>query len=89
MRGREFLMKDSYSFDINEENFNLILEDLRKEYSAGEDAGMIKTVWYGFVSGIFLLLSYVIFNFMRYTECRQPSVCPKLCCILVIIYKMV
>jgi CysZ protein len=41
-------------------------EDLRKEYSAGEDAGMIKTVWYGFVSGIFLLLSYVIFNFMRY-----------------------
>jgi CysZ protein len=41
-------------------------EDLRKEYSAGEDAGMIKTVWYAFVSGVFLLLSYVIFNFMRY-----------------------
>tara|TARA_B110000285_G_scaffold44041_1_gene49026 strand:+ start:310 stop:1194 length:885 start_codon:yes stop_codon:yes gene_type:complete len=41
-------------------------EDLRKEYSAGEGAGMIKTVWYAFVSGVFLLLSYVIFNFMRY-----------------------
>ena len=41
-------------------------EDLRKEYLAGKDAGMIKTVWYGFISGIFFLLSYVIFNFMRY-----------------------
>ena len=41
-------------------------EDLRRDYKAGDDAGMIKKVWYFFVSGFFLMLSYVIFNFMRY-----------------------
>ena len=43
-------------------------EDLKKEYSvsAADDTGMIKKVWFFFVSGFFLLMSYVIFNFMRY-----------------------
>tara|TARA_B110000305_G_C19328672_1_gene582806 strand:+ start:54 stop:938 length:885 start_codon:yes stop_codon:yes gene_type:complete len=41
-------------------------EDLKKEYKAGEDEGMIKKVWYFFVSAFFLMMSYVIFNFMRY-----------------------
>ena len=41
-------------------------QELKKEYTAGDDTGMIKKVWYFFVSGFFLMMSYVIFNFMRY-----------------------
>jgi len=41
-------------------------QELKKEYTAGDDTGMIKKVWYFFVSGFFLMMSYVFFNFMRY-----------------------
>ena len=41
-------------------------QELKRDYTAGDDASMIKKVWYFFVSGFFLLMSYVIFNFMRY-----------------------
>ena len=41
-------------------------QELKRNYAADEDAGMIKKVWYFFVSGFFLMMSYVIFNFMRY-----------------------
>lgn len=41
-------------------------EDLRRDYRSGDDTGMIAKVWYFFVRGVLLLLSYVIFNFMRY-----------------------
>ena len=41
-------------------------QELKRDYTADDDASMIKKVWYFFVSGFFLLMSYVIFNFMRY-----------------------
>ena len=41
-------------------------QELKRDYTASDDASMIKKVWYFFVSGFFLLMSYVIFNFMRY-----------------------
>ena len=41
-------------------------QELKRDYTAGEDAGMIKKVWYFFVSGFYLMMSYVIFNFIRY-----------------------
>lgn len=41
-------------------------EDLRHHYSADEKDSFIKKTWLLFVSGFFMLLSYVIFNFMRY-----------------------
>jgi len=40
--------------------------ELKKDYTADEDAGMIKKIWYFFVSGFFLMMSYVILNFTRY-----------------------
>lgn len=41
-------------------------QELKRDYTASDDTSMIKKVWYFFVSGFFLLMSYVIFNFMRY-----------------------
>lgn len=41
-------------------------QELKRDYTADADAGMIKKVWYFFVSGFFLMLSYVILNFTRY-----------------------
>ena len=41
-------------------------QELKRDYTASDEDGMIKKVWYFFVYGFFLMISHVIFNFMRY-----------------------
>ena len=41
-------------------------KDLQHLYKAPEEAGFFKSVYYFFVSGIFLMLSFTFLNFFRY-----------------------
>ena len=41
-------------------------KDLQQLYKAPEEAGFFKSVYYFFVSGIFLMLSFTFLNFFRY-----------------------
>ncbi len=41
-------------------------KDLTKVYKTPHDAGFFLSVWYYFVSGIFLIISYMFLNFIRY-----------------------
>ena len=41
-------------------------KDMQQLYKAPDDAGFFKSIYYFFISGIFLLLSFTFLNFIRY-----------------------
>lgn len=41
-------------------------KNLTNLYNAPEDAGLFLSLWYFFIQGVFLLLSYMFLNFIRY-----------------------
>lgn len=61
MRGREFLMKDMYSFDVNIEKAHRTYEDVCNAYD-----NIFKMIGVDFVKGIYVLKAFHLYYMQRF-----------------------